>query len=1806
MSPSFLDSPTQTLSSNHGKGIKLSSSEHRSSPLTVGRVAAELKDSFLRYYNTAYELRDPSLSAERDQMMRLAGSVFADPFVEIMPKYESSDTSLRDVLDPFGIPEAADLIQAGLLPFPRPYAHQSETLSASLNGDDVVVGTGTGSGKTEAFLMPVFARLVAESARWTKTPSPDPLPWWIDGRDYEPQRNHQSGRPAAIRSLILYPMNALVEDQMVRLRRSLESPTAHEWFATHRPDHRFYFGRYTGRTPVTGTHAVAKQSQIDRLRRLMSNGQRRHDRLMSRIGSEAALSDDARFFLPSHFGAEMRSRWDMQAAAPDILITNYSMLSIALGRSDERDMFEQTRRWLDDERNVFTLVVDELHMYRGTAGSEVGYLIRRLCQVLGLDERPEQLSIIATSASIDDDERGRRFLTEFFSREDPNAFTFVSAPPSIPSATPDLSALAARLNAGDVVGDSEDLREPRVVDAVTRAFQDGDRLRPMPLGAVAQRTFPALGEGVADQAFDNLTAALGRSPVPAVRLRAHLFARTLQGLWACSDPRCEAVAAEHRGQERQVGKLYTSPRFTCECGARVLELLYCQSCGESMLGGYTARAQGKEFLLSTLAKLDELPDRAVTAKNAHSYRIYWPTTRTPVTSKQWQRTGTRMGTDAATPKYTMRFVAATLHPGTGRLDKGGKERTGYTFLVSSSGVPDAESRMPAFPTQCPGCGDDWEWDWMGKPEDPQRSRSPIRTQGVGFDRANQVLTGALKRHLESSLVVFSDSRQGAARVAANLELAHYLDLVRALVLDELARSDSDAPLVKAHLAGDQSTQAVAAYQRLRARDAEAAAAMRMDAKGLDLDPQDAAALRRALEMLEASPTLVELLNALEPRLLELGVNPGGPKKSLLRKKEAKGAEGASWTTCYDWEATPIRERAPLDAAGRALVRDVQDQLAQQVVRTAFAGGDRDVESLGLAFAEPTRAVMIERLGEDASREFARSVTRLMLRRRRLPWFNDGKGNWPEEVRNYAAAVARIHGSTGEDLLDALGARLGVGEATGYRLKPEEVRMCRATTQTTWRCRQCRSKHLHASAGACVSCGEGLFAVDDGAALDSDYYRWLATEAGGVYRLHCEELTGQTDPLVAQARQAQFQNVFLDEGEVARVDGIDVLSVTTTMEAGVDIGALKGVVMANMPPQRFNYQQRVGRAGRRAEHLAVALTVCRGARSHDEHYFAHPEAITGDKPPQPFLDMSSRPILLRAYAASILTAAFRSAEASLVGFDGGRSVHGQFGTVDEWRTDRRVRAFVVSWLQSEAETLEGAASAMLRATGVHESVESLVRWARDELPGLIDSSVSSARATELSEALAQGGALPMFGFPTQVKVLYTRYPGRATVDTLDRDADIAVAEFAPGSEIVKDKAIHTAVGVVDFIQHKDGSWSEGSDPLGQPVDAGICRACMAITLEQRTSCQVCGAGEAHFNRVPLVEPIAYRTSFRSRDYEQLSDPTSRASQPKLSFPAGALATPIQNATLRVANAEVVVVNDNNGHLYRFAPAVSVWNGETRPAAGLLEVGMLADDETRRRAGIFEQATGTGERSPVAISARRRTDVLTVRVAQMPHGLRIDPRTPAGRGAWASLGFLLQGAAVRWLDIGSDEIEIGVNAISRQDNGLVEAELFVADSLENGAGYATRLAAGFDELLDRADVFGVQLRTHGHTPCDSSCYQCLRDYSNRSWHPLLDWRLATDLLDVVRGRELEVDRHAERDMKVVSAFARDFGLEYPPHDGPPVVRTRQGHAMAFMHPFEDLDSDLGRSFGIRAENPGVHLETTFDLLRMPGALMAKILR
>ena len=131
---------------------------------------------------------------------------------------------------------------------------------------------------------------------------------------------------------------------------------------------------------------------------------------VARNGTRVAGTDAERFF-PRFDGGEMWSRWDMQDAPPDILITNYSMLNIMLMRDVEAPIFDMTRPGLlRIQANVFHLVVDELHTYRGTPGTEVGYILRVLYERLGLNPDHPQLRIIASSASLGERRREPRTI----------------------------------------------------------------------------------------------------------------------------------------------------------------------------------------------------------------------------------------------------------------------------------------------------------------------------------------------------------------------------------------------------------------------------------------------------------------------------------------------------------------------------------------------------------------------------------------------------------------------------------------------------------------------------------------------------------------------------------------------------------------------------------------------------------------------------------------------------------------------------------------------------------------------------------------------------------------------------------------------------------------------------------------------------------------------------------------------------------------------------------------------------------------------------------------------------------------------------------------------------------------------------------------------------------------------------------------------------------------------------------------------------------------------------------------------------
>ena len=279
----------------------------------------------------------------------------------------------------------------------------------------------------------------------------------------------------------------------------------------------------------------------------------------------------------------------MQEHPPDILITNYSMLNIMLTRNLEQPMFEKTRTWLENEKSVFHLVVDELHAYRGTAGSEVAYLLRTLFDRLGLEPDSPKLRIIASSASLDGDE-GQAYLRQFFARQ--RAFNIIGSKPfqersaelgtclkhaekfeafdkdENPAPLDEIRGeLDLRAAVGQLCNRDGKLHASTIEEMVEAANQVSPRrLNESAIRGIIRYTIQQKDENEA------------RALLP---LRVHYFFKNFEGLWACSDSNCGEL------HDAAVGKLFATRRVLCDaCGSRVLELLTCETCGERFLRRY--------------------------------------------------------------------------------------------------------------------------------------------------------------------------------------------------------------------------------------------------------------------------------------------------------------------------------------------------------------------------------------------------------------------------------------------------------------------------------------------------------------------------------------------------------------------------------------------------------------------------------------------------------------------------------------------------------------------------------------------------------------------------------------------------------------------------------------------------------------------------------------------------------------------------------------------------------------------------------------------------------------------------------------------------------------------------------------------------------------------------------------------------------------------------------------------------------------------------------------------------------------------
>lgn len=1753
--------------------------------LDAVKTFEHLREAYFKYYNTPFGLADPALQAERQLLLDRDGGVFREPLLELRPEYEGTGLTLEESVSAAGAaPELAEFASRGLLKgVPALHGHQEAALTAGVTpGKNMVITAGTGSGKTESFMLPLLSSLLEESRDWKGSSSLGGKWWDSNSPSFVSQRQSDAGR-AAVRAIVLYPMNALVDDQLIRLRRALDGDEVRSWLNEHRSGHRFYFGRYTGATPVTGsrTNGLRVKELATYLRATEARGNRARE-LAAQLADE-----DLQYFVPRLDGAEMRSRWDMADAPPDILITNYSMLNVMLLRDRDTHFFESTRRWLENPANRFTLVVDELHTYRGTAGSEVAYLLRHLKRRLGLDEHPEQFRVLAASASLDA-QRDQEYLHQFFDAQ-PGSFAFIEGTNKVPSLEDPVSAedpagLAA-MSAGDAAVVA---RGAGVVESLRTALHARSGAAKK-VGDLAAAIFPDAEEEVARAAVARVLEGLAAEPHESdPKLRAHLFFRNVAGMWACSDRECSAVT--NPSPDRTIGKLHAEPATRCECGARVLELLYCQNCGDVFLGGFAPEGEPqqsgvKTMLLADVPELAKLPDQVSLQRTADNYIVYWPRdvrNLDSLDSRSWTRDGQKV-------EYS--FRPSTLNPGSGELRNIATGYTGWSFhaKVARDNAGELKRDMATvspFPTQCPACGDDWEQQYAGperlKATDPRTQRSPIRAMRTGFEKVNQVLTTELANDLserERKLIVFTDSRQDAAKLSAGLGLRHYQDLLRQLMYLRLKQAGdpaADVERAREYLAeGNKTPDRWEAIARLRERDPGSFNALRdiwEEVPGTDLTAAPA-----LIADLSKGLTLSELSSLVSLDLLDLGMNPGGPHASLRERG------GDNWSSLFNWSVTPVVPRSGLSPTGQLLIEDISASLESEILEGLYAGGGRDFETTGLGWLTLADDTAPADAPGTSSNGEARAALRILADQRRFSKIRTARGEPTPRLRKFWKKVADETAGDPDALRqDALN-RAG-GAVIDYLIDPSKVSI-RLSDGRAWTCDKCRRQHLTTGNGYCTKCARKLPAESTQVVNETDYYAWKAMRDDGRFRLNTAELTGQTDRVDAQNRQARFQGVFLAGDENEKTDAVDLLSVTTTMEAGVDIGSLSAVVLGNMPPTRFNYQQRVGRAGRRGSPVAIALTICRG-RSHDEYYFERPDRITNEPTPKPYLTLNRPELFDRSLRSEILRLASADYLSAADGDDLSSNVHGEFGKTGDW--DATIRPRLERWIEDNRNAVIALATALSSSTSFHASALERADAVLGTLVADIAGAVATPKHDDLSQLLAEAGLLPMFGFPTSVRYLYLRRPSSSNpwppTDVIDRDLSMAVSAFAPLSEVVRDGRVYPVVGITEFKPAASGAPQPVSDPLGNSTALFICRTCSYLGDERAgddtDTCPRCGAGPAYFSEVPLREPLGFRSGFDT-DFDGNFSWSPRA------MAARAMADPKKLAESAVGRAQVLagpaeryVINDNGGHLFplrRAATGGPNWGGYVSVQA--IEQGLIP--------GTF----ATGDVEHVALGAVQHTDFLfigSVSPTDWGRGIRLNlvsgihqpsgaPDVTEGRRAgWFSLAFLLRTVAATNLDILPLELNAGIySGVTATGEPTVQA--FLADTLENGAGFSTHLGSEqfLPEFLNAITNYLAELEEDDHPhACNSSCYRCLRDYGNMAYHALLDWRLARDLFGLLRDGTLDIDREAES--KALTRWAASFGATVVdlPSASAAVIDTPQygAYGVVLRHPFEGSDSDV----------------------------------
>ena len=1531
--------------------------------------------------------------------------------------------------------------------------HQEKALRHIIDKQrNMVVSTGTGSGKTECYLYPIFNSLMREKEEGT-----------LD---------------AGVRALLIFPMNALANDQQKKLRKLLNNY----------PD--ITFGRYTGETAHKRSKETAEQAEL-----------RMHQEYDV---SHMTDSDEAyRKSIPN----ELMCREMMAEKPPHILLTNYAMLEYMLLRPDTAPFFDNS-----SAKNWRFIVIDEAHTYKGANGTEIAYLLRRLKERIRHNMN-KPFRCIATSATLGSED-GKAGLAQFAQNlfgepfDEQDVITTKRVDREIPSGARAFMPedyIRLKEETGDMDEADKGAYLYKALSSDLRLFRVYDALKSKPkrIEDVASSVFDDLPESSERESalidLIELAAAAKKSEYESALLpaRYHLFVKSLEGMFAQYYPR-KAVYLD-RKEKVWNGKASYS----------VFELANCQKCGQEYLVGKIVPADGGTYFVQTsssekpeylfisdgntvdLGGFDEDDSVEETDKLKELEKYHLCLCCGKLTSFAESHPvdcckdpNPQKIVVVYNLKYSGKDSESNCCPCCGATKKGLIKRfltanQPATFAVAKS-LYDA---IPPRPLTAEKVDDIFDDPF----EDDPFEADP-------FEDAGNTPAAKLADESGRKLLIFSDNRQEAAFFAGFFEKKYNLVMWRKVILQCLREAENKTLCVPDLIGRVMNT---ADRSGLYSFDQERQSEMTDDQK------REQAALYIMQEFISPDiGTGIEGMGYIQ-------IEPDPQKMSP--NAEIAGLKGNDLWNLLRFMMDTLRQKGATNFPEN--IRATNDFFAPRnhagFFRTSLSKIERTGHIYGFFPQEGATNKRLSMMLKLIDNEKLSSEEKNSLARKNL-----------EDVYQLIILLKK-KGYIVETTDSSRGTVYQLNHAKwNFRyVKPQD---------TLCRCNKCGKVFGYSIRGLCpeMKCDGSLEEVKAEEVQNEPYYKNLFSESKLI-------------PMVAREHTAQLSSKTAGEYQKDFEEGkINVLSCSTTFEMGVDVGELEATFQRNVPPETANYIQRAGRAGRRTSSAAFSVTFSRRT-SHDMTFYHDPAQIIAGKINPPILETDNEKIAERHLNSIIISwffkkypDYFRENTKKIVSYNDSanmatdlkealmthpadllKSIHDVLPAdicerlgIDEW-------AFI--------DNIVGKEGSLTRAIIERAAdIEGLKKFSSDVKKDETLSGIKRAYAAEKLIAtledepsinfLSAKGVLPKYGFPidtVSLDIIGGSDEEAKKID-LSRDLKMAISEFAPPAKVVangkvwESYAINTVPdkGWPTYIYHECPKCKKIYPPEGTMVDVTanlaeepkkVCAFCDTVMNPRKFIIPLFGfSTQMEYKPKPVGEsrPRSYYAT--QTQFWGIDDLTEKQKAEAM------------DRDVICKGKKIHITYSPGGKLFVLNQGVNGRGLKVCPSCGFATDPFTVLKANRHETKYKKICRNTNLIN-VSLGHEFSTDI--VKISLPRHDVVIEGTQD--KNQYLSVLYAILEGASKALDISRDDISGCVTEFQ---------ELILFDDTSGGSGFVKYVFNHFEKVLREA-----RNKVSGICGCteETSCYGCLRNYSNQYFHDEIARGLAYRYIDWLLNDEQE---------------------------------------------------------------------------------------